>query len=185
MRVRIGAGAVPSSLDVYPAGVALAIEGEYGMSTKSLMLGAALALCASLAAQAQELITAADPSGILNIARGYGSATLAEQSNGDPKITGKVNGITYQVYFRNCTDNKNCEDLNFYLGFLDVKPSMDTINTWNAEKRFSRAYLDVDKDAVVEWDLDLQVGVTAEYMDKTFELWTLVIDAFAKHVGYN
>jgi hypothetical protein len=153
------------------------------MKLNAMFAGGALALALTMSAQAQSL-TGANTDEILNAARGYGSATLTTQSNGDPQITGKVDGITYQIYFRNCTDNKNCEDLNFYLGFLDLKPKMEVINDWNMNKRFSRAYLDQDKDAVVEMDLDMVKGVSAEYLDSQIGLWTLVVGQFADHVGF-
>ncbi|MET3897338.1 hypothetical protein ABIB57_001275 [Devosia sp. UYZn731] len=153
------------------------------MKLNAMFAGGALALALTVSAQAQSL-TAANTDEILNAARGYGSATLTAQSNGDPQITGKVDGITYQIYFRNCTDNKNCEDLNFYLGFLDLKPKFEVINDWNMNKRFSRAYLDQDKDAVVEMDLDMVKGVSAEYLDSQIGLWTLVVGQFADHVGF-
>ncbi|MDB5586260.1 MAG: YbjN protein [Devosia sp.] len=153
------------------------------MKLNAMFAGGALALALTISAQAQSL-TAANTDEILNAARGYGSATLTAQSNGDPQITGKVDGITYQIYFRNCTDNKNCEDLNFYLGFLDLKPKFEVINDWNMNKRFSRAYLDQDKDAVVEMDLDMVKGVSAEYLDSQIGLWTLVVGQFADHVGF-
>lgn len=153
------------------------------MKLNAMFAGSALALALTISAQAQSL-TGANTDEILNAARGYGSATLTAQSNGDPQITGKVDGITYQIYFRNCTDNKNCEDLNFYLGFLDLKPKMEVINDWNMNKRFSRAYLDQDKDAVVEMDLDMVKGISAEYLDSQIGLWTLVVGQFADHVGF-
>ena len=155
------------------------------MKLSSIIAAGALTLALAASAQAQTLITGADTDEILNAARGYGSATLTTQSNGDPQITGKINGITYQVYFRNCTDNTDCEDLNFYLGFLDIKPSLEEINDWNYNKRFSRAYLDQDQDDCVEMDLDLVQGVTAEYLDSQFGLWNMVVEQFSDHVGYN
>ena len=155
------------------------------MNFKSLVVGAVLALGLAVSAQAQDdLLTGNNVDDILNIARGYGSATLDVQTNGDPKITGKMDGVTYQVYFRNCTDNANCEDLNFYAGFLDLKPSLEVINDWNYNKRFSRAYLDSDLDACIEMDLDLAYGVTTDYMDATFGLWSLVLGQYTEHVGY-
>ena len=154
------------------------------MKLKSMLSGAGLALALSFSAQAQGVVTGADTEEILNIARGYGSATLATQSNGDPQINGKINGLTYQVFFRNCTNNANCEDLNFYLGFLDLKPTLEVINDWNSTKRFSRAYLDPDKDACVEMDLDLVKGVSAEYLDSQFGVWNLILTQFAEHIGY-
>lgn len=153
------------------------------MKLNAMLTGVALTLAMSVTAQAKDL-TAANVDEILNAARGYGSATLTTQSNGDPQITGKTDGISYQIYFRNCTDNKNCEDLNFYLGFLDVKPTLEVINDWNLNKRFSRAYLDQDQDACVEMDLDMVKGVSAEYLDSQISLWTLVVEQFADHVGF-
>lgn len=155
------------------------------MRLASLIAGGAAIFALTLSAQAQTLITGNDTAEILNAARGYGSATLTTQSNGDPQITGKINGISYQVYFRNCTNGENCEDLNFYLGFLDIKPGLEVINDWNYNRRFSRAYLDQDQDACVEMDLDLVEGVTAEYLDSQFGLWNMVVEQFSEHVGYN
>ena len=153
------------------------------MKLNTILAGAAMTFAMTVTAYAQDL-TASNVDDILNAARGYGSATLTTQSNGDPQITGKTDGITYQIYFRNCTDNKNCEDLNFYLGFLDVKPTLEVINDWNLNKRFSRAYLDQDQDACVEMDLDMVKGVNADYLDSQIGLWTLVVGQFADHVGY-
>lgn len=153
------------------------------MKYASMLAGATLALALSVSAQAQTL-TGANTEDILAIAKNYGSASMTKQSNGDPQITGKIGGISYQVYFRNCTDNKNCEDLNFYLGFLDIKPTLEEINDWNFNKRFSRAYLDQDKDACVEMDLDMVQGVSAEYVDSQFALWKMVVQQFADHVGF-
>jgi len=155
------------------------------MKLSSIIAGGALAVALTISAQGQTLLTGVDTGEILNAARGYGSATLTTQNNGDPQITGKIEGITYQVYFRNCTNNTNCEDLNFYLGFLDIKPTLESINEWNSTKRFSRAYVDQDKDACVEMDIDLVQGVTAEYLDSQFALWNMVVTQFAEYVGYN
>ncbi|GLQ09319.1 hypothetical protein GCM10007913_12510 [Devosia yakushimensis] len=148
-----------------------------------MLAGATLALALSVSAQAQTL-TGANTEDILAVAKNYGSASMTKQSNGDPQITGKIGGVSYQVYFRNCTNNKNCEDLNFYLGFLDIKPTLEEINDWNFNKRFSRAYLDQDKDACVEMDLDMVQGISAEYLDSQFALWKMVVEQFADHVGY-
>lgn len=157
------------------------------MKLGSLVAGATMAMMLSATAYAQTpaLITGADTSEILNAARGYGSATLVTQSNGDPQINGKINGISYQIYFQNCTDNKDCEDINFYVGFLDLKPGLESINEWNISKRFSRAYLDEDQDACVEMDVDLVKGVTPDYLDSQVELWTMIVEQFADHIGYN
>lgn len=155
------------------------------MKLNSILAAGALALTLTTSGLAQTLLTGVDTGEILNAARGYGAATLTTQANGDPQITGKIEGITYQVYFRNCTNNTDCEDLNFYLGFLDLNTSLELINDWNFNKRFSRAYLDQDKDPCVEMDIDLVKGITPEYLDSQFALWNMIVKQFAEHVGYN
>jgi hypothetical protein len=151
---------------------------------KQLMLGAAFVAATAVSAQAQTIIDGSQVDEILNLARGYGSATMEKQSNGDPRITGKVDGVTYQVYLMNCTNNTNCEDLNFYAGFLDNKQTLDVINAWNRDKRFGKAYLDSDLDAVIEYDVNLEKGVTRENLDAAFNLWTLILEQYTTYIGY-
>lgn len=154
------------------------------MRLRSAVLGGVIALGAGFAVQAQTVIDGGQVDEILNLARGYGAAHLETQSNGDPKISGKIEGVTYQVYFMNCADNENCEDLNFYAGFLDNKPTLEAINAWNRDKRFGKAYLDADLDAVVEFDVNLEHGVTRENLDAAFAVWTLVLEQFTAHIGH-
>jgi hypothetical protein len=154
------------------------------MHVTSWVLGGILVLGTAVSVQAQDLVDGSNTDEIANIARGYGSATLDTQSNGDPKITGKIEGVGYSVYFMNCTDGANCEDLNFYAGFLDNKQTMDAINAWNRDKRFGKAYLDSDLDAVLEFDVNLEHGVSHENLDAAFSLWGLLLDQYTTYIGY-
>jgi hypothetical protein len=151
---------------------------------KHLVLAGAFVLSASAAAQAQTMIDGSQVDEIVNIARGYGSAALEQQSNGDPKIAGRIEGVSYQVFFMNCTDNAKCEDLNFYAGFLDNKQTLEVINAWNRDKRFGKAYLDSDLDAVIEWDVNLEHGVSRANLDAAFNLWSLILDQYTTYIGY-
>lgn len=154
------------------------------MNIKALVLGGALLAASAFPALAQTLVDGSAADELLNLARGYGSASLEKQSNGDPKITGKIEGVQYAVYFMNCTDNKACEDLNFYAGFLDNKPSLETINAWNRDKRFGKAYLDSDDDAVIEFDINLEHGVTRDNMDAGFQIWSLILKQYTDYIGF-
>lgn len=56
-----------------------------------------------------------------------------------------------------------------FLAYFDHKElkkkknaSVEHMNRWNREKRFSRAYLDKDGDPTIEWDVDFEGGVTTE-----------------------
>lgn len=149
------------------------------------LFAAALTLSGAGAVQAQELIDGTATTEILNIARGYGAANLETRDNGAPMITGKIDGVTYQVYFLNCDDSgANCEDINFYAGFLDNKQPLDLINAWNRDKRFGKAYLDSDLDAVLEFDVNLDYGVTPKNLDSAFSLWNLVLGQYVEYIGH-
>src|SRR5690606_2985734 len=119
-----------------------------------------------------------------NIARGYGAATLEASGDGDPRIRGKIEGVSYQVFFMNCTDNKNCEDINFYAVFPGNKQTLEAVNAWNRDKRFSKSYLDTDLDPVIEFDVNLEYGVSQRNLDAAFELWSLVLDQFTTYIGH-
>ena len=149
---------------------------------KQFWLSAALVLGLSAPALAQSIDGSAVDD-ILALAKGYGDASLATQANGQPRIAGKVGDVPYQVFFLNC-DSGACEDLNFYAGFAGVKPTMDSMNAWNRDKRFGRAYLDGDLDAVIEYDINLEYGVARENLNAAFGVWSLVLGEFAEYVGY-
>ena len=155
------------------------------MHRTALRVIAALALATlPVAAPAQELVDGSNVETILEIAKAHGEATLESQSDGDPRISGRINGLGYQLFFMNCTGGKDCEDLNFYAGFAELKPTVDAINDWNRNKRFGNAYLDSDLDAVIEFDVNLEFGVTRDNLDAAFGLWELLLQQYAEHIGY-
>jgi len=154
------------------------------MRLASLLLGGAILVAGSWPVAAQVIVDGNQVDDIVAIARGIGSASLEKQSNGDPRIAGTTGGIGYQVFFLNCTDNAACEDINFYAGFLDNKPTMDAMNAWNRDKRFGNAYLDSDLDAVIEFDVNLEHGVTRENLEAAFSLWTLLLEQFSAYIGH-
>jgi hypothetical protein len=153
---------------------------------KPMLLGSAILLATALPAAAQDaLVDGNQAEEILNIARGYGAATLEYADNGSPRITGKIEGVSYTIYFLNCDESgKSCEDLNFYAGFLDNKQTFESINAWNRDRRFGKAYLDSDLDAVIEYDVNLEFGVTQKNFDATFSLWSLLLDRYAIYIGF-
>ena len=155
------------------------------MGLRALLAAATLVLAGVSGAMAQQLIDGTNIDEVANIARGFGSVTMDKSSNGDPMIEGKIEGVSYYLFFRNCADdNTQCEDLNFYAGFLDNKQTMEAINAWNRDKRFGKAYLDSDLDAVIEYDVNLEHGISRENLDSTFQVWSLVLKQYADYIGF-
>jgi hypothetical protein len=71
------------------------------------------------------------------------------------------------------TDGKNLLLWSYVQG-----GSLDKVNAWNKEKRFSRAYLDTDGDANVEWDIDLEGGVTLSAVREGVRTFQAVVSVF-------
>lgn len=63
------------------------------------------------------------------------------------------------------------------------KMDLKKVNEWNATKRFSRAYLDQDGDAVIEWDVDLEGGTTADALKESIRTYRLGVMAFVRFLN--
>lgn len=148
---------------------------------KLALLGAAMVFVPTLSL-AQAIVDAGDPNEVLLAAQAYGKAELMNEAGRDPRISGELDGVSYQVFFMNCTDNAACEDINFYAGFAGARLTLERINDWNRNNRFGNAYLDVDGDAAIEYDVNLQYGVTSDTLDADFGLWSAILGEFAAYV---
>jgi len=146
------------------------------------VLAFALFACSGMPSLSQTIIYGNEVDGFLLTARRFGQATLTEQPDGNPMLVGKINGVPYSARFRNCVE-ATCADLNFRVGFLS-KPTLETLNGWNRDKRFSRAYLDADGDAILEMDLIVQGGLTAKNLLEVFTYWRLTLDQFTAYIGF-
>ncbi|MDX1606415.1 MAG: YbjN domain-containing protein [Candidatus Competibacterales bacterium] len=147
-------------------------------------LPALLAALASGPALTQNLIDATDPEAILNVATGFGSASLSRDNLGDPYIEGRIEGRIYELFFYDCTDNANCRSLMFRASFDAEGYTVEHMNLWNKEQRFGKAYLNEAGDPVIEYDVNLYGGVTFTNFDDTFDWWRIVLDKFAGYVKY-
>lgn len=143
-----------------------------------------LVLAAATPANAQDLIDAGDPAGVLAIAGGYGDAVLTKDGMGDPMVEGSIGGKEYLLYFYDCSENRNCKSLMFSASWeVEEEPDVTRMADWNREKRFGKAFLDEDGSAVVEMNVNLRGGVTRVNLDDTIDWWRLVLDEFADHIG--
>jgi len=145
----------------------------------ALAMGAALAFVAT-PAQA-ELVNAKNPATIKAIVESQGwPATIVSKPDEDPYIESNRNGLKFLVLFMNCTDNRNCKTLQYYMGFTDAKNvSLERLNEWNKTKRFARAYRDKEGDPVLEMDVDIDfAGIPRENLGETFNTWASLMDSY-------
>jgi hypothetical protein len=151
------------------------------------ILTAAAALAAAPAPAQGQLVRAQDPQSVVAALQGGGyAAKLGTDKTGDPMITSGVSGTTFQVFFYNCANHKDCATVQFHSGYdLTTSPSLELINEWNKGQRFGRAYLDKDNDPILEMDVDLDDGglSPALFIDN-IEFWASILPDFEKRIGY-
>jgi hypothetical protein len=143
-------------------------------------------LCLAAPAQAQ-MVRAQNPQSLVDALQSGGyAARLGVDKVGDPMITSGASGTTFQIFFYNCTDHRECATITFHSGYdLNASPSLDSINEWNKGKRFGRAYLDSENDPILEMDVDLDDGGLSRllFIDN-IEFWTTILGQFETHIGY-
>ncbi|MEF2071258.1 YbjN domain-containing protein [Consotaella aegiceratis] len=128
---------------------------------------------------AADLIQTADLDQIANMARGYGSATVT--SGEDAYVRGRIDGTLYAIFPEDCDDGA-CKSVRFYAAWSDVSVDPETINAWNRERRFSKAYIDEAGDPVLEMDVNLRYGVTIASFDDSLDWWSIGLGAFVTEV---
>lgn len=102
-----------------------------------------------------QTITLRDPDLTAELLRVEGYEASADQTRPgeNPVLTANDDGLKFGLYFANCDEGKECQSVEFHAGFKNHKLTLETINEWNREKRFVRAYLDKDGDVALSMDV--------------------------------
>ncbi|MGY6411205.1 MAG: YbjN domain-containing protein [Alkalilacustris sp.] len=130
-----------------------------------------------------ELVTAADVERIAEIARDFGEARIETAPTGEPLILGTMEETGYAILFYGCVEGAECSDIQFVARWAaPYELDLEVINRWNAAARFATAWRDPDGDAVLEFAINLEGGVTAENLADSFDWWRLLIAGFVVEV---
>lgn len=156
------------------------------MKTISALAGMAMAVGLATPALAEQIL-ASNPQSLVNFFFDQGvPAQLTTDSVGDPLVEIRVNSATYQIFFYDCTENKDCLALQFYSGYkLDSPVSLETVNSWNTDRRFVRAYRTDEGAARIEMDIATSKdGVSARDFKDLYDLWIESVGLFEQRIGF-
>lgn len=103
---------------------------------------------------------------------GYSAVTTIR----DGAIRINIDGNAYVLF------NKSDGDLQAYYAIGGAKISYEDINEWNRTKRLSRAYLDSDKDPIIESDLLANGGLTKARVKEFFGVFKGSVKAFREFI---
>jgi hypothetical protein len=129
------------------------------------------------------MITGLDIDRIAEIARPYGAAERQPDDEDGPWIRADMEGTVYTISFLNCTNATNCTSVQFRAWWnSEGAHTVEMMNQWNRDRRFSDAYLDNRGNATIEFDVNLAGGVTAVNFDDTVQWWQAVLREFRSTV---
>jgi hypothetical protein len=77
----------------------------------------------------------------------------------------------------------NKTNIQLYSYFKKKKMDLKKINEWNATKRYSRVYIDRDGDAVIDWDIDLEGGITAGALKESIKTYRIGVMTFVRFLN--
>jgi hypothetical protein len=138
-------------------------------SSTVFITGVALAGAVSTArAEDAEILQKPDAVAILDIAKGFGSARMGKDDNGDPMISGRIEGVKYVIYFYGCENHANCKSLQFSTGYTDPL-SAEQANAWNKKYRWVKAYS--GDGSTFKMDVSFAGGITRANLEEQFSNW--------------
>ena len=160
-------------------------------------LGTVLALIVPLAAaEAQEPSDRISAGLVVNELRAMGySAKIDQDESGDPRVNTKVDGYDWSVYFYDCGSGplgeRTCISFQFYSGYNVAKSfPQQTINKWNIEKRYAKAYTYVQRDGTNNARIEVDVLMEGTQADprQTFRAYFTKMknsaEAFRDTIGF-
>jgi hypothetical protein len=157
------------------------------LAVSTIALAALLSTGAAQAADRYDNITGQDMLQILNEV-GY-DANLGTDNEGDPMITGSIQGYKYTLFFYRCNKQQHpesCLDLQFHSSFKnDTNANYAAVNAYNRDNRFGQAFFQEDGQIGLDMSATLQGGVSRQHIKEIVDWWKVTLTNFPKKMGGN
>lgn len=151
---------------------------------KTFLVAATFA-CAAGTVAAQS-VTAAYPETLTRVLEGLGhSAEIGVDSVGDPQVTSSINGLNYVILFYGCTDNTDCEDIQFRATFqTEGTVSRDLLHDWNRDYFIGKAYMNDAGSVVIEHAVIAVDGMSRENFERILWRWDRALTSFTEVIEW-
>lgn len=111
-----------------------------------------------------------------------GTARVDRDSNGEQYIAATLNGINFAVDVYNC--EPDCADLSFTASFEMEGLTVALMNEWNSTRRFGKAYIRDDGDAVIQIAINTRHGIALETFRDDLVWWETVLQDYVEFIGF-
>ncbi len=113
-------------------------------------------------------------------------ASIETDGEGDPIIHSSAAGVNFSIVFYDCTENRDCESIQFSAGFdLSTPTTAATMNEWNRQKRYASAWIDDEGDPYLQYDVTMGGGgLSVDNFKTALDLWEDLLGDFQKHIDW-
>lgn len=146
----------------------------------AFLLALSLGVVSNTVAAQSPILTriSADEMMALLAEEGFMNVEVAGQQDDTQFLQVTLAGEKWQLIMYNC-NNQGCTNLQFHIAYsfengLDGKVT----NKWNKERRFGAAYIDDENDPHLEFDFDLEGGVSKGAIREAIKTWGLLVSSF-------
>ncbi len=118
------------------------------------------------------------PGQMAALLRDRGNPAEVVTENNRTRIRTEIGNRRSSIYFYACNDD-GCQSIQYRTLFQrHERFTLAFVNAWNYEKRFAKVYLDRDGDLVLEWDVDLDGGVSVAYVAESIATFQTMLNTF-------
>lgn len=118
------------------------------------------------------------PAQMASVLRNRGLEAEIVTENNRTRIRTEIGGRRSTIHFYACNDD-GCQSIQYRTLFRrNERFTLAFVNAWNYEKRFAKTYLDRDGDLVLEWDVDLDGGVSVGFVAESVATFQTMLTAF-------
>lgn len=136
--------------------------------------------------QAQTVV-ATNPGTIIQALQSAGyRAVLGRDEQGNPKIDTTAGGTNFVVYFFDCTNGRDCRAIQFHSSYETTAPALETVNRWNRDYRYARAFVTADNNPALELDINLDAGggMSRRLFLDNLDLYVSLLPQFERLIGW-
>jgi hypothetical protein len=148
---------------------------------------AALATFAVAAPAQAQVVLGTNPQTVVQALQSAGyRAVLGRDEQGDPKIDTAAGGTNFVVYFFDCTSGRDCRAVQFHSSYETQPPSLETMNRWNRDYRYTRAFVTSANNPALEMDINLDAagGISRRLFLDSLELYVGLLPQFERLIGW-
>jgi hypothetical protein len=125
-----------------------------------------------------ETVGRISPNQMAGILRNRGAPSEIVTENNRSRIRTQIGGRRVTILFYACNDT-GCQSIQYRAVFQrNDRYTLAFVNAWNYEKRFAKTYLDNEGDLILEWDVDLDGGVSVPFISESVQTFQTMLGAF-------